>query len=107
MDLCRGFMTMPRQVRVFFASAPLLGGSAVWGAQAADPPGQTSNSDQQEAPPIQRVTPNHAYRSGPIPQPVGPAAVSPMTLAPGETIAPKTDSNVNPIEGVWLRGGAP
>src|ERR1700761_1109747 len=103
--LSRGFMTMPKRMRLIFAAATLSAVSAVCVAQAEQQPGQTTtpNSDQQEAAPIQRGYPNHAYRGGQVPQ---PAAVSPLTLAPGETIAPKTDSNVNPIEGVWLRVGA-
>ena len=90
---------MPKRMRLIFAAATLSAVSAVCAAQAADQPGQTTtpNSDQQQAAPIERSYPNHAYRSG---------QVSPVTLAPGQTIAPKTDSSVNPIEGVWLRVGA-
>src|SRR5580693_2050877 len=92
-------MTMPKRMRLIFAAATLSAVSAVCAAQAADQPGQTTtpNSDQQQAAPIERAYSNHAYRSG---------QVSPVTLAPGQTIAPKTDSSVNPIEGVWLRVGA-
>jgi hypothetical protein len=100
-------MTMPKQIRLFFATATLSAVSAICTAQAVEQPGQAKSDSTQEAAPIERAYPNHsAYRDGQLPQPVGPAEVSPVTLAPGQTISPTTDSSVNPIEGVWLRVGA-
>ena len=90
------------------AGATLSAASAVCAAQTADQPGQaTPNSvEQQQAAPIERAYPNHAYARGPIPQPMEPAEAPPLTMAPGQTISPKTEANARPIEGVLLRVGA-
>jgi hypothetical protein len=101
-------MTMAKQMRLMLAAAILSAVSAVCTAQAVEQPGQAnSNSAQQQAAPIEHAYPNpHNYPSGQIPQPIEPAEPAPLTLAPGQTIAPKTEASVNPIEGVWLRVGA-
>jgi hypothetical protein len=57
---------------------------------------------QTEAAPIERAYPQQntsPYQSGQMPQPVGPAGASPVTLTPGQQV-PKT---TEPISGVMLR----
>lgn len=100
-------MTMARQIRLILAVATLSAAGAVCAAQTAGQPGQAnSNFEQQQAAPIERAYPNHAYANGPVPQPIEPAEAAPLKMAPGETITPKTLATVMPIEGVLLRVGA-
>lgn len=100
-------MTMPGQIRLLLAVATLSAASVVCAAQTADQPGQVnSNSEQQQAAPIERAYPNHAYARGEVPQPIEPAEAAPLKMTPGQTIATKTLESVMPIEGVLLRVGA-
>ncbi len=100
-------MTMPGQIRLLLGVATLSAVSAVCAAQTADQPGQaSSNSEQQQAAPIERVYPNHSYAREEISQPIEPAEAPPLKMAPGQTIAPNTLESVMPIEGVLLRVGA-
>ena len=99
---------MPKRMRPILAAAVLSAVSAVCAAQAADQPGQTAsaNFEQQQAAPIERAYPRQqTLQSRPAAEPVEPAEAAPLTLAPGETIAPKMTSSVNPIPGVLLRVG--
>ena len=52
-------MTMARQIRLILAVATLSAAGAVCAAQTAGQPGQAnSNSEQQQAAPIERAYPN-------------------------------------------------
>lgn len=95
---------MRKQMRLILAAATLSAVSAVGAAQTADQPGPAnSNLEQQQAAPIERAYPNHAYARGPVQQPV---ETGPLTMTAGQTISPHRQATVKPVEGVLLRVGA-
>jgi hypothetical protein len=101
-------MTMPRQMTTILAAATLFAATAVCSAQTANQPGPVNSTVQeQQAAPIERAYPNqNSYQNGQMPQPVGPARVSPVTIAPGEAVSPtRGEAQATPIQGVILRVG--
>jgi hypothetical protein len=92
---------MVSQFRLVLAATALATVAAVGAAQA---PQSQPDAAQQPAP-IQRAYPGQ-YQSGQMAQPVAPAPVGPVSIAPGQTLSSAADiETAMPIEGVMLRVG--
>ncbi len=96
---------MVRQLKAMLTAAALTAAAAVGAAQT--PQDQANQTTNQQAAPIERAYPNQnapQYRSGQMPQPVGPAWASPVTIAPGQAVSPTSgEATATPIQGVLLR----